>query len=96
MVASQTRRRRHAGHVVRPAGEAVGVGAIAAAAARDGRLVGEQLLDTVDRRDRRGVDLGSDAAGSRERVQVAEQAEAGHVGQRVRAGRARAAAAAQR
>ena len=88
MVASQTSRAPPGGHVVVPAREAVGVGAVAAAAARDRRLVREQRLDAVDGGHRRGIDLGGDAARAGERVQVAEEAEAGHVGQRVGAGRA--------
>ena len=69
--------------------ERLGVVAVAAAAARDGVLALEQRQHAVDRRHGRRVDHRRDAARAPERVQVAEQPEAGDVGHRVRAGRAR-------
>ena len=48
----------------------------------------EQLEHAVDGGDGGGVDLGGQAGGGGELVGVAEQAEAGHVGQRVGARRA--------
>ena len=50
----------------------------------------EQLEHALDRGDRGGVDLARPAPlASRQLVHVAEQPEAGDVGERVRAGRAR-------
>ena len=46
----------------------------------------QQLEDAGDRRDGGGVDLGAQPAGPGELVEVAEEAEAGDVGQGVGAG----------
>src|SRR5215211_1540897 len=67
------------GYAAVPGREAVGVVAVAAAAARDRLVVGEEVLNAGDRGHSFRVDLGSDAARTRQRVQVAEQPEAGDV-----------------
>ena len=62
--------------------------AVAAAAARE-RAGFEQVERAVDRRDRARLDLRLDPARERHLVQVAEQAESGHVGHRARPDRQR-------